>query len=607
VQAPAVESISEQSSSDRSDSGLPVLIKVFSGLLLLSFLLRIFYSGHLYQDDGLWMTAAEEIVRGRSLYSEIYFDKPPAIALLYAALFKVFGAHILTIRLFTIIYAVAVSAVLYLFGASLYDRRLGLISAAMFTVFSTTYLTGHVQGLNTDFLMALPYTAGAYLFARSRSEPVRGRRVWLALAGGALAGIAFQTNPKGAFDLLFFAVLLGVALLGPRATLRPRDALASLAAAAAGFVAGAAPFWVYIAASGALNDYRVFVWDWGTRYASYYSAGKLAYLALAQTASYLVMNNTLLISLVFVVWGVTGRLRRKRGGEGGSEAAPEAGFAPSRIFDSDLTLLIWLAVSYAGMTIGGRFFGHYFFQIIPALCLIGARGLTGIVALLNSGPGGRRRKVARRVALALIALGFAFTLVRFHGRTLFLAVDWARGVKSEATEDWFHERLKREERMAAAVVRGWPGGAEAAEGAGLEALRDDGPRKRGAEGQQDYLFVWGYRPEIYYWSGLLPASRYLSTQPLTGVAADVHYFTGQHGYLLGEAETAPARADLLGELSVTRPKYIIDELGFFNRELSIQSYPELAAFMKEYRPLGATGRFFVYRRRDMSKKQRKKN
>jgi hypothetical protein len=91
------------------------------------------------------------------------------------------------------------------------------------------------------------------------------------------------------------------------------------------------------------------------------------------------------------------------------------------------------------------------------------------------------------------------------------------------------------------------------------------------------------------------------------VAADVHYFTGQHGYLLGEAETAPARADLLGELSVTRPKYIIDELGFFNRELSIQSYPELAAFMKEYRPLGATGRFFVYRRRDMSKKQRKKN
>jgi hypothetical protein len=99
----------------------------------------------------------------------------------------------------------------------------------------------------------------------------------------------------------------------------------------------------------------------------------------------------------------------------------------------------------------------------------------------------------------------------------------------------------------------------------------------------------------------------LSTQPLTGVAADVHYFGGQHGYLLGEGETAPAREDLLGELRETRPEYIIDELGFFNKELSIQSYPELAAFMKEYKPLGATGRFFIYRRRDMSRKQRKAN
>jgi hypothetical protein len=61
------------------------------------------------------------------------------------------------------------------------------------------------------------------------------------------------------------------------------------------------------------------------------------------------------------------------------------------------------------------------------------------------------------------------------------------------------------------------------------------------------------------------------------------------------------------ELGEARPEYIIDELGFFNNDLSILSYPELAEFMKDYRRTGVTGRFFVYHRRDMSKKRRKAN
>ncbi|HET9531775.1 MAG TPA: glycosyltransferase family 39 protein [Blastocatellia bacterium] len=602
MQAPALESGSDQPPLSRDLSGRATAIRVFLALLFISFLLRIPYIGHLFQDDGLWFTAAEEILRGRMLYSEIYFDKPPAIALLYAALFKLFGAHILTIRLFTVFHSVAVSAVVYLFGSRLYDRRTGLLAAVFFAVFSTTYTTGHVQGLNTDFLMTLPYTAAAYLFARSASEYQRRKHISLALIGGALAGVAFQINPKGSFDLLFFALLLIFALLAPRSTLRRSDALFSSLAAAAGFAAGAAPFWLYIALNGAWPAYKSFVWDWGARYAGYHSASEVVLTALRQTISYLSLNNTLLFALAFVVWRVFKNKRRAR-----IEPAPEAGFEADSRSSADMTILLWLAVSYAAMAVGGRFFGHYFFQIIPSLCLIGARGLTGIFETAGALGRGGKARLLRGGVLAIIVLGFIFTLVRFHGRTLVVAFDQARGSKSEMTAGWFHERLKREERMVAAVVRKWPGGADAAEQAPLEAFRLDGPRGRVPEGPQDYLFVWGYRPEIYYWSGLLPASRYLSTQPLTGVAADVHYFGGQHGFLLGEDETAPARAELVRELSETRPEYVIDELGFFNNDLSILSYPELAEFMKDYRRIGVTGRFFVYHRRDMSKKRRKAN
>src|SRR5207253_5621682 len=98
----------------------------------------------------------------------------------------------------------AIAAVLYAFGAWLYDRRAGLVSAAFFTFFSTTAASGHTQGFDTDFVMVLPYTAGAYLLARACVE----RRAWFATAGGLLAGVAVQVNPKGMFDMVFFAALL---------------------------------------------------------------------------------------------------------------------------------------------------------------------------------------------------------------------------------------------------------------------------------------------------------------------------------------------------------------------------------------------------------------
>jgi hypothetical protein len=597
------------------------LLRAFLAFALVTFLLRIFYSTHLYQDDGLWFTAAEELLRGKVLYREIYFDKPPGLALVYAGLFKVFGAHILTIRLFTIVYSLAISGALYLFGAWFYGGRTGLVAAAMFAVFSTTYTAGHVQGLNTDFMMALPYTAGAYLLIRSRADlfhktPMANHGAWSAFSGGVLVGIASQINPKAIFDLIFFALVLFIAR---------RGALKSMALAVAGLAAGAAPFLIYVAAGGALLAYWHYVWEWGSLYASYYPTAWVAISALRQTADYFVLNNTLLAALIFVAVTTTRRARARRRRD--AKPAPGAGFASSSMFVADATMLLWFAVSYSAVAVGGRFFGHYFYQIIPALCLIGARGVIGMAGAVAArdkatceaagGRPGERAGVERvcgvrgnralKILSAVLILGFAFTLVRFHGRTAVLAFDWARGVKGAQTTGWLHERLNREERRAAAQVKNLDGAPDVADRLSAEAMRADSPRATGAETPSDYLFVWGYRPEIYYWSGLVPASRYLSTQPLTGVPADVHYFGGQYHSLLENHATAAARAELLSDLERTRPEYIIDELGAFNSDLAIMNYPELREFMDGYKSLGMVERFVVYRRKDFTKNYRRRN
>ena len=607
---PGVAVQQNRSTDEQAPITRGTVVKVFVIIAAVGSILRIFYAGHLYEDDGLWFTAGEEIVRGKSLYREIYFDKPPGLALVYAFLFWIFGAHVITIRLFTIVYSIAISAVLYLFGSRLYDKRVGLWAAAMFAVFSTTYTTGHVQGLGTDFLMALPYTAGAYLLVRSIRD--RTHQAWLAIAGGVLVGVAFQINPKGIFDLIFFAVLLlawrrwsarhagrlndsaGTDIGGDNNDEMSRLWLFALATL--GLVLGSLPFLLYIGATRSLQEYWAYVWDWGARYGSYNPLSKAFVAGLTRSIDYFALNNTLLITLV-IVCAITVRQATHRLDKTDALSQTAAvGISGPHWFLADSTLLLWLTVSYVGVVLGGRLYSHYFFQILPSLCLIGARGITEIKAILKSRDAGFRAGIT-----VILLLGFAFTVARFHGRTAVLAADVLRGRKSRITNTWFHERTDREERLIAAVVRELPDSEDDPD-FGTEDIRADGPRTREGEGPTDYLFVWGYRPEIYYFSGLLPASRYLSTQPLTGVPADVHYFDEDDRSVLDEATTASARVQLIRDLQETRPKYIIDELGMFNAELSINSYPELTEFMKEYKPIGPLERFMIYCRRDLREK-----
>jgi hypothetical protein len=616
------------------------VLNVFALLAVVTFLLRIFYATHLYEDDGLWFTAAQELLRGKALYREIYFDKPPAIVLVYAGLFKAFGAHLLTIRLFTIFYSLAVSAVLYQFGKWLYNTRTGLIAAAMFTIFSTTYQTGHFQGLNTDFLMTLPYAAGAFLLLRSRADvfhqPLpRAHSRGLALGGGALVGIASQINPKAIFELVFFALFLVLAYWWQRRDAEterrgdtainksstaseshalaasPRRPIAASLFALAGFAIGVLPFLIYIAATKSFSFYWLDVWDWGARYARYYPASKIATTAVVQSLDYFAVNNTLLVALGFVLVMTIKRRSKRKQERGGAKLATEADFKATSVFKADATLLVWFAVSYAAMALGGRFFGHYFFQVLPSLCLIGARGLIGLISTLKAkeraANGNLNRGVhgwigqSGRVWLVLLALGFAITMIRFHSRTVELAVDWVRGKNSASRADWIYEKLDHEEQSVAAVVSNPNEEPFTMAQLGVAAIPADGLRTRGIDGSSDYLFVWGYRPEIYYWSGLIPASKYLSTQPLTGVPADVHYFGDDYHSVLDGQTTAAARAELARELEQTRPECIIDELGFFNNDLSINSYPELREVMRNYKSIGTVERFFLYRRKEFTK------
>jgi hypothetical protein len=201
---------------------------------------------------------------------------------------------------------------------------------------------------------------------------------------------------------------------------------------------------------------------------------------------------------------------------------------------------MWGLLSLAAVAAGWRFFPRYYFQILPLAVLAASRGMVLL---------GRRRAIA--LALLLIPL------VRFGPRYALLAAG--------RSGEWADTAMDRDSRAASRLARH-------------------------ADRPGNTLFVWGFRPEMYIYTGLPAATRFLDSQPLTGVPADRH--------LKQSAPLAPELARVnRRELARSRPSIIMDGLGPLNPRLGIQQYPDLREWLGQYREAGRTRMTVIYQRR----------
>jgi hypothetical protein len=190
--------------------------------------------------------------------------------------------------------------------------------------------------------------------------------------------------------------------------------------------------------------------------------------------------------------------------------------------------LAWFLICYVGVVLGWRFFPRYFFLVLPALTVAAARGLSLM-----------RGRVAAVVAIAALAVP---------------AVRFARVNPNDLA-------LDRDSRAVSAIAP-----------------------KAGS------LYVWGYRPEIYVYTGLKPATRFLDSQAMTGVPADRHLTQSTVVLTKGTREARE-------ELARSRPDVLIDGLGLYNPALTMDHYAELRPWLAEYREVGRTMGSVVYLRR----------
>jgi hypothetical protein len=451
-------------------------------LLLFALLVaaRLCHVEILWAEETLPLAAAQQMHAGKVLYRDIWFDKPPFAPVFYTALGGEPGWRL---RLAGALYALLCCWIAWGFASDLWGSREGLWAAGLLGFYLIFDFPSSTIPLAADLLMLAPHLAAVWLAYRRRP-------LW----AGALAGIAFAISPKGLF------VLAVCAWWAPSWTL-----LAGFAG-----VTGAASAWMWSA--GALAGYWDEVWRWGRVYAGTTFVDAPLKNGLLRTLNWAGFHAAIVI-------------------------AAAVGQASRPVPNKRREWLVWLLISLAGVSAGLRFFPRYYFQLLPVVVLLAARGFAEMR--------GRRR---------LVALLLLIPLVRF-APTYFMAARDA---------NWRDTAMDRDSRAAAAIVTmtAKPG---------------------------DTLFVWGYRPEIYVYSHLPAATRFLDSQPLTGVPADRHLTQST------PVETQESQARR-AELAASRPTFVVDGLGEYNPHLALTTFGDLRSWLSGYLEVGRSPGSVIYRR-----------
>jgi 4-amino-4-deoxy-L-arabinose transferase-like glycosyltransferase len=533
------------------------VIIALAAIFLLNLLLRIFYLRYDFVngDEAVRAITAVRLIEGGRLYTDIVTDKPPGTTFFYAAVFWLFGHSMVAVHLVAALWNFATSVVLYSTGARFYDRRTGLAAALLFVYFGTNYYTQDMMAANTELLMVLPYTASFYFFLKARTrrfttnsdEPAE-RREWTSLfLAGLLTGVAALFKQVGLINLLCFALheifeLYRTRREGFRGRWKEaRKGLTRLLISAAGFVVVALMLVLWLRTQGNLSDFWHSVFEMGSVYVSALPLDLWLKFMFGRTMGYVLFNLALwLLAGYAVVRSLRGQPRGAGVFDGPQPAL--SGETASSNRETDLLLALWAGVSLLAAFSGGRFFGHYFIQVLPALSLLGSRGLGILIERL----GDSRTRRRAGTALAVLTVVFIFGFVRFHQRTAVLAYEAIASVQTAASESWGMTQRQKEAEIVARRLR--------------ETVSEGEP-----------IYIWGFALDVYWRSRCRPASRYLLPYYMTGRLQETGIVDPHNEEFWSEA-----RARFIDDLARERPRLILD----VESNLLSPAYPEIEEFVK---------------------------
>lgn len=446
-------------------------------LLLIPILLYLpFLHMPFERDEGTYATVAQGLLQGKLPYRDLFDNKPPLVYGWYAASFLLFGETVIAPRLLAAACLSLTAVALYHQARLVLPKGAASIAALLFAI--STGLPWVALNANTEAYMLLPLVTSLMFFTLGMKD---GRRRWFLLAGVA-AGLAIMTKQVAMWNLLALAM---VSLVWHRRAAESQwKAIAPAVWMFFGAAVSAAVVALPFALSGALDDFFYANLSYNWVYVSFLSMAErltnMGYglLFFCAIAAPLVAGA---LGGLWVVW-------RKR----------------ANASVADYALIGWALASAIGVASGGRFFPHYFLQLLPALAV-----LTAIV-LYDRFLNGRHHTLSKpawvaSLGLIVISVGMSSVLVVLPGKA-----------EERVASNWFTQ--KQWEQYSENV------------GHYVKARTDP----------NDVIFNYGLEPQVYFYADRQPAIPFFYDWVLKYEAAPMH--------------------EIIADLETARPVYVIDSL-----------------------------------------------
>jgi 4-amino-4-deoxy-L-arabinose transferase-like glycosyltransferase len=440
-------------------------------------------------DEAYVATVADVIAHGGRLYVDAVDRKPPGLFYLYHWLFDFTGSRQLWIPRIAGMLAHGTTATLvWVFARRRLGVRAGLVAGVLAALASVTVTPGDAQSAEFEVFM-MPLVLAAMVLA-DRKRP---------LGSGLAIGAATMMKQTAA------TTLLPLAWIAWRNRATRWSHLTQLA------VGTAVPV---MACALMFGPRRLWFWVFGAANGQYLDIGNGG---LGPTLHRMLSTNASIIGLNIALFGLAAMAWRCR--------------------RDDIDVWLWLLSAVIGVVSGTRFFGHYYWQLLPPLCILAARGATQVAEKWT------RIGVA---TMALTSAGAAIAAVALHlgGPT----TDY------EALADYVKANTTPDEK----------------------------------------IFVWGHEPALFWAADRLPASRVITTGFLTG------HTTGRPAGFDSIDKAVPGLwNDVMADLNAHPPTLFFDtqpDDPLDRPDFPMSDYPPIEEFVDgHYQLVGVVERIFVYR------------
>ena len=339
----------------------------------------------LERDEGEFAYGGRALRQGELPYVAFYAMKLPGIYVAYALIESIFGTSARAIHFGLLCVNLANISLVYLLGAKVFERVVGLVAAAAFALLTLSPAVFGTQAQAEHFVL-LPALVGSTLVFNALWH----RRLWLFFPSGLAFGLALLVKQHGA--VFAVAAMLYVAFWWPwRWRFEGLRCAQELGGLLLGILIPVVATGLYFVARGA---WAPFVF-WTVTYASHYAVGETLAAGWGYFRDEFVRQ---------VVWE----------GELWIAAAVGLGFVVlSRKYRGvRYFVLLWLTAGCLAVLPGLNFFGHYFLLLYPTVALCAG---VGIVAAARGFATFGQFARAKGLVLALgVLLWPATELYRFY-------------------------------------------------------------------------------------------------------------------------------------------------------------------------------------------------